>query len=166
MRFKWLMAGIAILAAVGIWQVRADEDSTAKKKPSPAPADLIKHGDYLVNKVAHCSHCHTALDSKGQPTPSRLLQGAMLGFAPKKKTENWAAKSPDITSSGLAGKWSEEEMIKFLTTGVNPEGAKPIPPMPVFHLNTKDARAVFLYLKSLPGSKERGKGKQESKESD
>jgi hypothetical protein len=54
-------------------------------------------------------------------------------------------------------------MIKFLTAGTNPEGEKPIPPMPVFHLKTRDARAVFLYLKSLPGSKGReDRGKKSS----
>ena len=41
----------------------------------------------------------------------------------------------------------------FSTTGVNPEGKKPIPPMPVFHLDPDDAHAVTLYLRSLPGKK-------------
>jgi mono/diheme cytochrome c family protein len=61
----------------------------------------------------------------------------------------------------LAGKWGEEAMVKFLTTGINPEGEKAMPPMPAFRLNPRDARAVFLYLKSLPGpeaGKEKAKG--------
>jgi len=35
--------------------------------------------------------------------------------------------------------------------------------MPLFHLNARDARAVALYLKSLPGSKERRDNKEQSK---
>ena len=46
-------------------------------------------------------------------------------------------------------------MVKVLTTGVNPEGHKTIPPMPPFRLNKDDARAVAAYLKSLPGKKEK-----------
>jgi len=164
MRIKCLIVSIAILIAVGIWQVRADQESGAKKDSDSDGAGLIKHGDYLVNEVAHCSHCHTAPDANGQPDRSRLLQGATLGIVPKKKTENWADKSPDITSSGLAGKWSEEEMVKFLTTGMNPDGEKPTPPMPVFHLNGRDARAVAHYLKSLPGAKRRGDSEKQGKD--
>jgi cytochrome c553 len=152
MRFKYLVAGLAVLAAV-LWQVRADQEPGAKKASSADTTELIKHGDYLVNEVAGCSHCHTPHDAKGQPDRSRWLQGATLGIAPKEKTKHWAQKSPDITAGGLAGKWSEDQMIKFFTTGVNPDGEKPTPPMPAFHLNARDARAVTLYLKSLPGAK-------------
>ena len=84
---------------------------------------------------------------------ARLLQGAVLPIKPKEPTEQWAGKSPDITHSGLAGMWSEAEMVKFLTTGKNPDGEGPTPPMPVFHLRPEDARAVTLYLRALPGKK-------------
>ena len=165
MRLKCLIAGIALVVAVGIWQVRAGQESWAKKEDSPDAAELLKHGEYLVNEVAHCSHCHSRQDEKGMPDRARLLRGATLPIRPKKETEKWADKSPDITSKGLAGNWSEEQMIKFLTTGVNPDGEKPTPPMPVFRLNAKDARAVFLYLKSLPGSKEGGNRENGSQDS-
>jgi mono/diheme cytochrome c family protein len=163
---KSFVIGVAILVGMGIWHVRAHQEAGEKKDSSPDAADLVKHGDYLVNEVAHCSHCHTAPDAKGQPEPSRLLQGTTLGIVPKKKTENWADKAPDITSGGLAGKWSEKDMIKFLTTGMNPDGEKPMPPMPVFHFNARDARAVTLYLKSVPGSKKGGVREKRSKDSE
>jgi hypothetical protein len=54
----------------------------------------------------------------------------------------------------LAGKWSEEEMVKFLTSGMDADGKKARPPMPAFRVNARDARAVFLYLKSLPVQQE------------
>ena len=111
---------------------------------------MLKQGAYLVNEVAHCSHCHTLQDAKGQPDRARLLQGATLPIKPKEQTENWADKSPDLTRSGLAGMWSEADMVKFLMTGTDPDGKKARPPMPAFRLNAGDARAVALYLKSLP----------------
>jgi mono/diheme cytochrome c family protein len=154
------LAGVlgAVLLAAGLWFVQAGE------KPRPADegrgdAALLEHGKYLALEVAGCTHCHTPQDAKGNHDPSRLLQGATLTIQPKVKTSNWADKSPDITHSGLAGVWSEAEMVKFLTTGLNPEGEKPTAPMPAFHLHEKDARAIALYLRSLPGKK----GKADSK---
>jgi len=159
MHLKCLTAVLAALVAVGAWQAAAVPESGARQAGGP-DAELLKHGGYLVSEVAHCGHCHTPQDAKGMPDGAMLLRGAALPVRPVKETAKWADKSPDITAKGLAGKWSEEQMVKFLTTGVNPEGHKPTPPMPVFHLNTRDARAVALYLKSLPGTKAGGdKGK-------
>ena len=168
MRYRWIGMGAVVLVSAGIWYIRAAEKSgVAKPKAGDSAAALVKRGEYLVNEVAHCSHCHTPQGKKGQLDRSRLLQGATLPIRPREKTEHWAGKSPDITRSGLAGMWSEEDMIKFLRTGTNPEGEKPTPPMPVFHLHQEDARAVALYLKSLPGKKgqkrkEGGKGTDET----
>jgi len=156
MRFKDLTVGVAILAAAGLWQVRAGQESGAKNSRTPDTSDLMKHGEYLVSRVAQCGDCHTPRDTKGDPDRSKLLQGATIGFVPKQKTKQWADKSPDITSAGLAGMWSEREMIQFLTTGVNPDGEKATPPMPAFRLHESDARAVALYLKSLAGKKGKG----------
>ncbi len=90
---------------------------------------------------------------------SRSLQGADLWIAPKKKIKNWVDTAPDITAKGLAGQWGQEGMVKFLMTGVDPNGEKPGLPMPIFHLQERDARAIALYLKSRP----RGKGKDQPK---
>jgi len=56
-------------------------------------------------------------------------------------------------------------MVKFLTTGVDPDGMRANPPMPAYRLDARDARAVISYLKSLPGPVpgkrgERGKGSE------
>jgi mono/diheme cytochrome c family protein len=143
---------IVAVAAVSVWQVQPGKDSPAKKNSSSDP-ELIKHGEYLVSQVAHCGDCHTPRDAKGEPDRSKLLQGTTLGVVPKQKTDHWADKSPDITGGGLAGEWSEEELIKFFTTGISPHGEKPTPPMPIFRLQKRDAQAVTLYLKSIPGKK-------------
>jgi mono/diheme cytochrome c family protein len=151
MRLQYLAVGIALLVAAGVWQVQAQPEAGTKR--SPEAADLAKHGEYLVNRVAQCGDCHTPRDAQGKLDQTQMLQGTTLGVVPKKKTEHWADKSPDITSAGLAGEWSEEDLVKFFTTGINPHGEKPTPPMPVFRLHPRDAHAVTLYLKSLPGKK-------------
>jgi len=145
--------GAAVLAA-GLWAVRAGEQPGTK---AGGPEDLVKRGEYLTLEVAHCGHCHTAPDAKGKPDRAKLLQGTTLPIKPKDPKAPWADESPDITKGGLAGKWGEAGMVKFLTTGKNPDGHDPTPPMPAFRLKEDDARAVAHYLRSLPGKKKDGK---------
>jgi alcohol dehydrogenase (quinone), cytochrome c subunit len=150
MRDRRIGIGVVALLAAGAWFARAGEPPAA---PAGGEDALVKRGEYLVNEVAHCSHCHTPRGDQGRPDRARLLQGATLPIRPKEPTPNWADQAPDLTRSGPAGKWSEADWVKFLTTGRNPHGEEPNPPMPVFHLRPEDARAVTLYLKSLPGKK-------------
>jgi len=149
MRYVWVGICAVIVLAAGVWLRMEPQTAHAADKDS----DAVKHGEYLVSRVAMCGDCHTPQDKKGKPDHSRLLQGAMLTIEPKKKIDNWADHSPDITGGGLAGKWSEAQLVKFLSTGVNPDGKKASPPMPAFRFQEKDARAVALYLKSLSGKK-------------
>jgi len=151
MRYFWFGLCAVIVLAAGAWLPRtgpqpafgADKDSDA----------TVKRGEYLVSRVGMCGDCHTPQDKKGKPDHTRLLQGAPLTIQPTKKTEDWVDHSPDITGGGLAGKWSETQMAEFLRTGLDPDGMKAHPPMPAFRLEKEDARAVALYLKSLPGKK-------------
>jgi mono/diheme cytochrome c family protein len=166
MRFKRFTLGIAILVILGIWQVQAAQRSEVQRSPARDASDLLKHGEYLVSHVALCGDCHTPRKSNGDLDQSRLLQGTTLDIVPKQKTEHWADESPDITGSGLARKWSLDEMVKFFTTGVDPQGMKATPPMPAFRLEQSDARAVVLYLKSLPGKEGSGERAKKSKNPD
>lgn len=154
MRYWSIGIGVLIVAAVALWQVRAGDEPRPKAE-GRADDTLVKRGEYLVTQVAGCTHCHTPQNARGAPDKARQLQGAELPIRPKKETKNWADKSPDITHSGLAGKWSEADMVKFLTTAHNPDGEGPTPPMPAFHLHEEDARAVAAYLRSLPGKRGR-----------
>jgi len=163
MRLKCFTLSIAILAALGLWQVRAAQRSEVQSSPARDAADLLKHGGYLVSHVAMCGDCHTPRKSNGDPDQSRLLQGTTLDIVPRQKTDQWADESPDITGSGLAREWSPDEMVKFLTTGVDPQGMKATPPMPAFRLQQSDAHAVTLYLKSLPGKKGKAKSANQRK---
>jgi len=163
MRLKCFRLGLAILGVAGIWQVRAAQRSEVDRSPAREASDVLKHGEYLVSHVAMCGDCHTPRKSNGDPDQARLLQGATLDIVPRQKTDQWADESPDITGSGLGREWSLDEMVKFFTTGVDPQGMKATPPMPAFRLQPSDARAVALYLRSLPGKKGGEEGAKKSK---
>lgn len=161
MRVKCLTVALAVLVAVGVWQVRAAQGPGAKPQTG-ADAAALKHGAYLVNAAILCGDCHTPQDAKGKPDKARHLRGSTLPIRPKKEMKDWVDEAPDITSRGLAGKWGEQALVKFLMTGTDPDGMTARPPMPAFRLNPEDARAVALYLQSLPGAKG-GEGQRKAK---
>jgi hypothetical protein len=161
MRFKYLLVGVGILVALGIWQVRAAQKPRPQQPSVSDAGSLRQHGAYLVNAAVLCGDCHTPQNDKGMPDKGRALRGAILPIRPKKETKDWADESPNITAGGLASKWSEGEMIKFLMTGIDPEGKKARPPMPAFRFNASDARAIYLYLQSVPGASASGVRQQQ-----
>jgi|SRR5581483_614793 len=91
-------------------------------------AGAVEYGKYLTEHVANCSTCHaSSLKGVGTPNPS-----------------------PDLTSSGqLFSRWGERGLVRFLETGVDPQGRAAPSHMPAFKLRPHDAQAIVAYLKSL-----------------
>lgn len=117
---------------------------------SAANAAQINHGRYLVEEVAKCGDCHTPMLPSGQPNTTKWLKGATLAFKPIVDIPVWQGVSPDVTPGGHLWKsWGEAGFVRFLTTGVAPNGHPPRPPMPAYKMKPADARAIVAYLKSL-----------------
>lgn len=111
------------------------------------PANLIRHGRYLVRDVAMCADCHTPRGSHGRYIPGKWLRGARLGFAPTHPVAGWPMRSSNLVR--LARRWTEDQWIRFLRTGIAPNGKHARAPMPQFRLSYRDALAVAAYLRSL-----------------
>lgn len=109
----------------------------------------VEHGRYLVQQVALCGDCHTPRDDHGQPIQSKALQGAGIGFKPLAEMP-WGGYAPSI--AGLPG-FTDEQAITFLTTGKDPTGNHPKPPMPPYRFKRTDAEAVLAYLRSIAPQK-------------
>ena len=125
---------------------------------SPAPPDdrakLIARGRYLVVDIGTCQDCHTPRDQQGKFIEEKWLQGAELFVKPAVPIPGWTSISPGI--AGLPN-WTDEQALKFLSTGVAPDGSGANPPMPAYRYNLADARAVVAYLRSLkPGTQPLG----------
>lgn len=110
-------------------------------------------GAYLVQGLGHCNACHAERNPLGATGGDKLGGGQIMG-------SNWYA--PSLTSSLEAGSagWPLEEIIQLLTTGISPRSAASGPMAEVVrqslqHLSKEDARAMAVYLKSLPESSPR-----------
>jgi mono/diheme cytochrome c family protein len=115
-----------------------------------ADTAAVARGKYLV-QIGGCSDCHTPGYFLGKVDMSRYLGGSDVGFRIPPGTFVGPNLTPD-KETGL-GKWSVEQIITALRTGVTPEGrtlATVMPWMDFAHLNNADARAIAVYLKSLP----------------
>lgn len=141
--------GAARLAAGVVLTVTA----MATAWPAPAPGvpagqheALLRHGRYLVRHVAMCADCHTARGPGGRLDMSRWLQGAAIGSRPL-HPHPWATRAPDI--AGLPAGWTFAQVVHLLRTGERPDGSHPLPPMPPYRMDARDARAVAAYLASL-----------------
>ena len=111
----------------------------------------IELGRYLVESIGQCAGCHTPKNDKGELDKTKWLKGQILdiqplGTAPPK----WHKTSPDLTPSGkLWIKWGEGSMLKYLQTGLTPNGKPADPPMPMYKYSNEHAEAVLAYLKTL-----------------
>jgi len=106
----------------------------------------VARGQYLVEKVALCANCHTPVNEKEDADRSRWLQGSALAIQPVRPNPNWAYESAKI--AGLPG-WTDADAIRFLQTGLDPNGYRARPPMPQYRLPREDAEAIVAYLKTL-----------------
>ncbi|AQR62414.1 hypothetical protein BZG35_12750 [Brevundimonas sp. LM2] len=125
-------------AATSSAQAQADTD------PHVVAATDIAAGRYIV-LVGGCNDCHTpayAQTGGAQPPESEWLKGSIEGF-----TGPWGtsyAKNLRLTVAGM----TEDQWVETLATGTG------LPPMPwpsVKAMSDADKRAVYRYIKSLPG---------------
>jgi len=122
-------------------------------QPETAKSKEWNRGAYLVQGLGHCNACHAEHNPLGAAGGDKLGGGQIMG-------SNWYA--PSLTSSLEAGSanWPLEEIIQLLTTGISPRSAASGPMAEVVrqslqHLSKEDARAMAVYLKSLPESSPR-----------
>jgi cytochrome c553 len=144
-----------IQSLLSLW--RAAYFKSGVYQPDPAKSAEWNRGAYLVQGLGHCSACHAErnpLGATGRATGGEALGGGQI------MGSNWYA--PSLTSSVEAGSaaWPIDEIVQLLTTGVAPQATTSGPMGEVVrhslqHLTAEDARAMAVYLKSLPETKPR-----------
>ncbi len=119
-------------------------------EPDPAKSAQWNRGAYLVNAVVHCGECHTPRTWLGGLDASRRFNGGTLAGP-------GAKHAPNITSDPAdgIGKWSADDVVTLLTSGMLPNGDFVEAPMSdvaedTAHLTEADRRAIAIYVKSIP----------------
>lgn len=121
------------------------------------PDDVLERGAYLA-WITGCVGCHSPRTDEGYVVPEALLSG---GNHPIGAGALGKLYPPNITpdvETGI-GSWSIEDIVKALKEGSTPGGRILSPAMPwrsqFNKLTDDDARAIALYLKSLPPASNR-----------
>lgn len=104
------------------------------RPPAPPVGITLEYGEYLVNANG-CRPCHGQALSGAQPS------------------EPGAPFAPNLTPGGEFVRWSEEDFIQALRTGITPSGHKMTDAMPwkgLGKMTDDELKTVWMYLQSQP----------------
>jgi mono/diheme cytochrome c family protein len=123
------------------------EESGSVNAPTEGPT--AEYGRYLANHVALCADCHTPREGiRSSPDRDRLFAGN--DAPPEGFPANPANLTPD-TATGI-GQWTEEEFLRTIRLGRNPQGDTLHPFMPwreYRRMNDDHLRAIYRYLRTV-----------------
>ena len=111
-------------------------------------SDKVKKGFYL-STIAHCMECHTPMEKGVRQWDTRLGAGGFEFPGP------WGVSvSRNITSSKTKGigAWTDDEIKRAITAGVDRQGNKLKPPMGFQYYSTvtaEDLDALVAYLRTV-----------------
>jgi hypothetical protein len=124
---------------------------------SEYPADRVEQGRYLVDLLG-CGSCHTNGVLVGKPDAELVLAGSAVGIAisdPLTTSHPGVVYPSNITPDRRTGigDWTLEQVVKLLQSGIDSHGKQNLPVMPWVNysrLLPEDAKAIAMYLKSIP----------------
>jgi mono/diheme cytochrome c family protein len=120
------------------------------QKPPTIPANASrqwKRGEYLVNGLGHCAACHTPKTILFGDQTDRPLGGGVV--------DHWFANNLTGGPVQGLGKWSKDDVVSFLATGVSAHATAAGSMLEKVTSSTskmmaEDRSAIATYLKSLP----------------
>ncbi len=153
-----ILVGLAALAIVGVAGLIAYVRFVLPRV-GPAPdmkveltPERIARGEYLANSVTVCIDCHSKRDwsrFSGPPIDGTFGMGGdvfdkNLGFP-------GTYYAPNITPEGV-GNYTDGELFRAITTGVNKEGEALFPVMPYHYygrMDEEDIKSIIAYVRTL-----------------
>ncbi|MBN8673172.1 MAG: c-type cytochrome [Chitinophagales bacterium] len=132
-------------------------NNTTADKPAAGDLDsvkqLVERGHYLAHYVTQCMDCHSVRDTGKFSMP--VVPGTEGGGSafPFGKAEGVPGEvtPPNITPFALKD-WTDEEIIRAITGGINKRGDTLFPLMPYQHYSKmakNDILAIVAYIRSL-----------------
>ncbi|NOT50931.1 MAG: cytochrome c [Chitinophagaceae bacterium] len=155
------MKKILVMTAILISAVAAFNMSSCKGKKSEPQANnkedslkmMVARGEYLAHNVTQCIDCHSIRDTGRFSMPVVPgTEGGGSGF-PFGKAEGVPGEvtPPNITPFALKD-WTDDEIIRAITKGINKKGDTLFPLMPYhsFSRMTKnDILSIVAYIRTL-----------------
>ena len=141
---KHLFGYVAILFLLSVVLFGNSCNNSPNKTTSDSLTAKIKRGDYLVNAVANCMHCHADRDFTkfGGPTvPGTEGKGG----------QRKGVFVSNITPTALRN-WTDQEIERAITTGITNVGDTlffTMPSMSYKYLTKYDAESIVAYLRTL-----------------
>ncbi len=144
---------LGAITAVG-WQVVLGPDARAVTNRTFERTDArLARGQYLVENVAACFHCHSEHDLSHPDLP---IKAGMKGAGWEMPVpELGKVVAPNITpdkDTGI-GTWTDDEIARAIQEGVNKQGQPLFPMMPYMNfrnLDDEDLASIIVYLRSIP----------------
>jgi mono/diheme cytochrome c family protein len=121
-------------------------DNSSHKSSNKSLAAKINRGDYLVNTVCNCMHCHGDRDFtkfSGPVIPGTEGKGGQL--------KDKGIYATNITPTSL-GNWTDDEILRAIMAGIKKTGDTLFPLMPYggyMYLSKVDAASIVAYLRTL-----------------
>jgi len=154
-KYLILLSLFAFALVIGIQLSRA-KGRAIKHDTSVMKIEITEHrlarGKYLANHVTLCVDCHSQRDWNYHSAPviSGMEGGGGQRFGPEFGMPG-TLYSRNITPKGI-GHWSDAELIKAMTQGVNKDGETLFPLMPYMffrELAQEDLYSIIAYIRSL-----------------
>ncbi len=122
--------------------------------PEPDTSNIVKWGEYVALYKVECYACHSrdfATDDFINPEKSKGFFGGGNEFKMPDGSKMYSRNLTMDEETGI-GKWTEEDFVRALKTGVVPDGQPALrPPMkPYTDLTNGEAKAIYAYLKTIP----------------
>jgi mono/diheme cytochrome c family protein len=121
---------------------------------APARALTAEYGDYIARHASLCSDCHTPRNLKtGEFYNDSLLAGSSIRFGDADK-DPVSSFAPNITSdleTGI-GKWTEDQFLLLLRTGIGPDGKVRTHHMPYAYYGIWDSlelKAIYQFIRNI-----------------
>lgn len=150
----FIVTGIIIIAVAGLiyFNLTYPKFEPPTKIKIVATADKIERGKYLANHVAVCMDCHSTRDWNYYSAP---IKKGTEGMGGEKLDESMDYPGTiyirNITPAGV-GNWTDGELLRAITTGINKSNEAMFPMMPYLnynHMQQEDVESIIAYLRTL-----------------
>ncbi len=149
------LAVICILTAAALYTASCKGKKSEPKASSKEDSlkNMVARGEYLAHNVTQCLDCHSIRDTGRFSLPIVPgTEGGGAGFAfGKAEGIPGEVMPPNITPYALKD-WTDDEIIRAITRGINKKGDTLFPIMP-YHSYSKlaksDVLSIVAYLRSL-----------------